>query len=246
MRQHFEIDQIHRAYSILKSNPTSRQVALQIWDPSQDLPSQDGAPVSEDIPCNVIALLKIREGRLYWTQVMRSNDVMRGLPYNIIQFTMLQELFASWLGCEIGSYAHIADSLHIYKDGLGTFNIIQDVDSVSPVTDDERLEITFDETSDLFSSIYSDLIATTQLSKECDKLSVAKKLLEIFHPDSQMNSQRPMLIRNILAVIGSDAARRLNQSDISFELLNHCTDISLQKAAINWIVRNQAQGESNG
>ena len=69
---------------------------LQIWDPCQDLPDQDGKPVSEDIPCNVMALLKIRNGHLYWTQVMRSNDVMRGLPYNIIQFTMLQELFAAW------------------------------------------------------------------------------------------------------------------------------------------------------
>lgn len=146
----------------------------------------------------------------------------------------------------MGSYVHIADSLHIYKAGLGTFKVTQDADALSSITDGEKLEITFDETSDLFSSIYIDLIATAQLSKECDKPTVTKKLLEMFHPDSQMNSQRPMLIRNILAVIGSDAARRLNQPDIIFELLNHCTDLSLQKAAIDWIVRNQAQGESNG
>lgn len=246
LRKHFEVDQIRRAYSVLKSNPSSRQVVLQIWDPCQDLPDQDGNPASEDIPCNLMALLKIRDGRLYWTQVMRSNDVMRGLPYNIIQFTMLQELFAAWLECEMGSYVHVSDSLHIYKDSLETFEVMQDVSSKTSSTEYEKLEMTFDETSELLSSIYNDLIAITQLHHECDRSAISNKLFEIFHPNSNENSQRPRFIRNILSVIGSDAARRLNEQGLAFELLTCCTDMALQKAARDWIIRNQTKGNKNG
>lgn len=49
---------------------------------------------------------------------MRSNDLFRGLPHNVVQFTSLQEVFAGWLGLEVGTYHHYSDSLHLYeKDG---------------------------------------------------------------------------------------------------------------------------------
>lgn len=46
---------------------------------------------------------------------MRSNDVHRGLPYNVVQFTTLQEVMAGWLGLEVGGYHHWSDSLHLYR-----------------------------------------------------------------------------------------------------------------------------------
>jgi thymidylate synthase len=46
---------------------------------------------------------------------MRSNDLFKGLPYNLIQFTTLQEIIAGWLRIEVGSYNHISDSLHLYE-----------------------------------------------------------------------------------------------------------------------------------
>ena len=61
-----------------------------------------GNPSAEDIPCNLSSLLKIRKNQLEWMQINRSNDIYRGLPYNIVQFTTLQELMASWLGIEVG------------------------------------------------------------------------------------------------------------------------------------------------
>lgn len=171
---------------------------------------------------------------------MRSNDVMRGLPYNIIQFTMLQELFASWLECEMGNYMHIADSFHIYQDSLETFKVMQDVNLNALDVEPEKLKITFDETTKQLAEIYNDLIAITRLSGEA---AIANKLFETFHPNSNINSQRPRLIRNILSVIGSDAARRLNEETLAFELLTCCTDMTLQKAAVDWNVRNQTKGE---
>ena len=109
------VDQILGAAAALRANPESRQVVLQIYDPAIDLPSPDGAPRSPDVPCNVTALLKVRDGRLEWTQVLRSNDLHLGVPYNLVQFTTLQEVVAGLVGVEVGAYAHYADSLHVYE-----------------------------------------------------------------------------------------------------------------------------------
>ena len=46
---------------------------------------------------------------------MRSNDLWSGFPYDIFQFTCIQILLAMKLGVELGTYTHIADSLHMYE-----------------------------------------------------------------------------------------------------------------------------------
>src|SRR5688572_20081702 len=103
LRCHWGVDQLERAYSILRSRPDSRQVVLQIWDGKVDLPASDGEEVGPDVPCNSMAMLKVREGRLEWMQILRSNDAFMGLPYNLVQFTTLQEVMSGWLGVEVGS-----------------------------------------------------------------------------------------------------------------------------------------------
>ena len=115
LRRHFGLDQLERAYEVLTADEESRQVILQVWDPTADLPAEDGTPRAKDIPCNVVSLLKVRAGKLEWTQIMRSNDLVLGLAHNIVQFTSLQELLAGWLGVELGSYHHFSDSLHLYE-----------------------------------------------------------------------------------------------------------------------------------
>lgn len=110
----FGVDQLHCAAEALRGNPSTRQVVLSIWDPRLDLPYSDGQPRAPDVPCNLVSMLKARGGYLDWTQVMRSNDVYRGLPHNIVQFTMLQEIVAGWANLRPGTYTHWSDSLHVY------------------------------------------------------------------------------------------------------------------------------------
>ncbi|MGL1861443.1 MAG: thymidylate synthase [Pseudodesulfovibrio sp.] len=119
IRKQLGFDQLERAYLALKNNPDSRQVVIQIWDSRSDLPDMHGKPASEDIPCNICSMPKIREGRLEWLQIMRSNDLYLGTPYNIVQFTTMQEVLAGWLGVEIGAYHQISDSLHVYDSDSG-------------------------------------------------------------------------------------------------------------------------------
>jgi len=107
------LDQLKTAYEALQRTPHSRQVVLQFWDADRDLPAPE--PRSRDVPCNLVSHLMVRDGRLEWLQVMRSNDLMWGLPYNIVQFTSLQEIMAGCLGVDVGTYTHLSDSLHIYQ-----------------------------------------------------------------------------------------------------------------------------------
>jgi thymidylate synthase len=112
-QQTTHIDQIKAAYEALAHTPHSRQVVLQIWDSTRDLPGPQ--PRSKDIPCNLVSHLLIRDGKLDWLQVMRSNDLIWGTPYNFIQFTTIQEILAGWLKIDLGTYTHLSNSLHIYE-----------------------------------------------------------------------------------------------------------------------------------
>jgi len=242
LKKGFGIDQIQRAYLALKSNPSSRQVVLQIWDPRCDLPDSLGEPVSPDIPCNISSLLEIRGGRLYWTQVMRSNDVMRGLPYNIIQFTMLHEFFASWLGCEMGDYVHISNSIHMYKDCIGEYSVTSDSEVLEKGNGGLCLDISFEETSRHLSAIYQDLVSITGLRGESDRKKTRSRLNNVFSPCSNANEHRHPLLRDMLCVIGSDAARRLGDMEFASDILTKCIDHSLRVAAMNWLKRNSTGG----
>ena len=115
LRHHLGFDQLTRAYEVLRSNPDTRQVTLQIWDSAVDLPLPNGTPADQDIPCNVLSILKVREGKLEWLQVIRSNDLFLGVPHNFVQFACLQEIIAGWLNLDCGPYHQISDSLHLYE-----------------------------------------------------------------------------------------------------------------------------------
>lgn len=116
-------DQLTDVIRLLRRDPRSRQATLTVWHTSDmhhelDL---DGAPEewvprqTKDRACNLLAHLLIRDGKLDWLQVMRSNDAIWGLPYNLMQWTHLHEYVAQQVGVELGVYRHVADSFHIYE-----------------------------------------------------------------------------------------------------------------------------------
>lgn len=116
LRKAFGFDQLEKTYEAFLFNPQSRQVLMDIWSPEVDFPQEEGKPNGQDIPCNIMSMLKIRDHTLHWTQVMRSNDLYLGLPYDVLLFTSLQEIIAGWLDVEMGEYTHYCDSLHYYTD----------------------------------------------------------------------------------------------------------------------------------
>jgi thymidylate synthase len=223
LRKHFGFDQLERAYLALSANETSRQVVLQIWDSRVDLPNDDGSPSSTDIPCNLIAILKVRDRRLEWTQVMRSNDVFRGLPHNIVQFTSLQEILAGWLGVALGAYNHISNSLHFYKaDGLMSQRLRP---TVVPINSDD-LALPRCESERAFSQLsqFGDLArgnsnGPEDIIKALDKLEV------------------PAAYFNLAAILAAEALRRRGRVDLARKTGSRCSNACLTFLFDRWLER---------
>ncbi|MDE2991065.1 MAG: thymidylate synthase [Chloroflexota bacterium] len=103
-----DIDQFSNATNILKSNKWSRRAVIQIFD------AADASGLHRDVPCTCTLQFLVRENRLNLIVNMRSNDAFLGLPHDVFCFTMLQEIMARTLECELGQYRHFVGSLHLY------------------------------------------------------------------------------------------------------------------------------------
>ena len=75
---------------------------------------------NKDFTCTTHGLFLIRNDKLYLTITMRSNDLMKGLVYDLPWFVSLmdrivEELKPTYPELTKGEYTHIAHSMHIYE-----------------------------------------------------------------------------------------------------------------------------------
>lgn len=210
LRRHLGVDQLRRAALALRENPDSRQVVLQLWDGRVDLPDEAGRPASPDVPCNLVSMLKVRDGVLDWTQVMRSNDVFRGLPYNLIQFTSLQELIAGWAGVAPGRYIHVADSLHAYRADLEVFAVGP---AAPPTQTRDPLKIPLDAFDSVAAELDRRVDAITENAASPDAVAATADW-----PDA------PRSIQNILRVLGAYSLRKRRATRAADELMSSCSN----------------------
>lgn len=225
LRNHFGIDQVKRACDALSSDSRSRQVVLQFWDVLTDLPQTDGVPRSSDVPCNVISMLKVRNGRLEWSQVLRSNDIHRGLPNNLVQFTMLQEIMAGWLCIELGGYNQWSDSLHIYVDALHEFSCSV---PMAEATNTDSLAMPADRGGQLLQEMYQRMSMLT-----------LSELSETQITDIATIGDAPVGYRNLLRVLAADSTRRRGNLEQAHALMEECTNSQLIQVWSAWVERVQ-------
>lgn len=229
LRRQFGIDQVRRACDALDANPTSRQVVLQLWDARSDLPHADGAPRCADVPCNIVSLLKVRDGRLEWTQVMRSNDVHRGLPHNLVQFTVLQEVLAGWLDLEVGSYHHWSDSLHVYLKDKAYFSCTEEP-TLAMNTD--SLAISGARGEALVADLYRRMVELTAAEISERQLAGIVSIPEA-----------PAGYQNLLRVLGAESARRRGRPDQAQAVMAECTNPQLMHVWSAWWARMRGIGK---
>jgi thymidylate synthase len=105
-------DQVRNVISLLGRNPSTRRAVIQLFD------AEDIAAPHMEIPCTCTLQFMIRDGRLELVACMRSNDAFKGLPHDVFSFTMIQEIIARTLGCQLGNYTHFVGSLHLYDRDL--------------------------------------------------------------------------------------------------------------------------------
>ena len=233
LRVAFGIDQLEHAYTALAANHKSRQVVLQIWDVTRDMPNPDGSARDTDIPCNVVAMPKIRDGQLEWLQVMRSNDLYLGTPHNFIQFMTLQEILAGWLRVEVGSYVQISDSLHLYEGDMKRIAFAQDV---SIYRNNDNLAIPkadFDRT-------------LPEIGRYLDELRCEGLTLERFRYIIVGSAALPSGWHHMLLVAAADAARRRRWHEEAEAAMAGCLNPALSAAWQAWSERrSHAEAASN-
>lgn len=105
--------QFERVVEELKKNPYSRRGIFffslypidYVWMSS-----------AADFVCTVYGhVIRNHEDKLDLYIYMRSNDINWGWGNDVPFFTLIQEMFATELGLEMGEYHHHAGSLHIYE-----------------------------------------------------------------------------------------------------------------------------------
>lgn len=103
-------DQMKMVEHLLSVDPNSRQAVIHIKQARDVIVNP-----TKDLNCTVCLQFFIREGKLYMTTYMRSNDLWMGFPNDVFQFTCMQIYLAMRLNVGLGLYTHIAGSLHMYE-----------------------------------------------------------------------------------------------------------------------------------
>ena len=222
LRHHLGLDQLVRAYEALSHNSDIRQVILQIWDSGIYLPHTDGAPMDPDIPCNVISLPKIRDGKLEWLQIIRSNDLFLGVPHNFVQFTCLQEIMAGWLGGECGSYNQISDSLHLYT--RDEKNVLESSPQAYVAPNVDSLALSREESE----------LAFGELERRIERM-IAPELEQCELERMTYWDAGPQAYQNMLAVLVAESARRHGWMHLATLAMANCTNPAYTQLWTRWL-----------
>jgi thymidylate synthase len=105
------IDQLQRAIHLLKTDPESRRILINAWNPQQ-------LHEMALVPCHYSYQLLCNDGivDLLWNQ--RSCDIFLGIPFNIASYALLLELIAKECGLKAGKLIGFLGDAHIYTNHL--------------------------------------------------------------------------------------------------------------------------------
>ena len=161
---------------------------------------------------------------------MRSNDLYRGLPHNVIQFTCLQEIVAGWLGASLGSYHHFSDSLHFYEsDGMLSHRL---GDSKVPLNSDS-LALPKEESDKVFLQLsdFADFVANGE--------ETAKRVLQRL-----VMLDVPQPFRNLAAILAAEGCRRRQAPEDMNFALRMCGSSALEYMYSRWLGRFEKRSEA--
>ena len=108
-------DQIKWLINEIKSNPDSRRLILNAWNPNQI--DKMALP-----PCHVMSQFKVYSGKLSCQLYQRSADVFLGVPFNIASYALLTHIIARECGLEVGELVHTIGDAHIYSNHFDQVN----------------------------------------------------------------------------------------------------------------------------
>lgn len=105
------VDQIQKAYDMLREDPNSRRILVSAWNVS-DL---DRMALQ---PCHYAFQLQTQDGDLNMMVNMRSIDIFLGMPFNIASYALLLRMFAHVTGFRPRRLCFTLGDLHIYENHM--------------------------------------------------------------------------------------------------------------------------------
>jgi len=106
-----EIDQIANVIDQIKNNPNDRRIIVSAWNVGQldemNLP-----------PCHAFFQFYVNEGKLSCKITQRSCDTFLGVPYNIVQYSILTHMIAQVTGTVADELIWSGGDIHIYSNHM--------------------------------------------------------------------------------------------------------------------------------
>jgi thymidylate synthase len=109
LEKHAGKSQFEWCYEALKKDKYTRQAIMNYNQPKHKYPGV------KDFVCTISQTFIVREEALDSIVLMRSNDLIYGLTYDLPWFTQLQINMAGALKLPVGKYHHYDTSLHVYE-----------------------------------------------------------------------------------------------------------------------------------
>jgi thymidylate synthase len=101
------IDQINNVIEMIKTDPNSRRIIINLWDPTK---------IDEMVlpPCHVLYQFRVYGNKLLCSLYQRSGDMGLGIPFNIASASLLTCIIAKLTNLEPYELTHSIGDAHIY------------------------------------------------------------------------------------------------------------------------------------
>ena len=103
------VDQIAKLLNTLQSNPSSRRMLVQAWNPTEV--DECALP-----PCHYGFQVQVQDGRLNLLWLQRSVDIFLGFPIDLAMYGILIEMLAKGAGLEAGTLTCQMGDVHLYDN----------------------------------------------------------------------------------------------------------------------------------
>lgn len=103
------IDQLAQVIETLKTNPNDRRMIVSSWN-VEDLPNMNLPP------CHCLFQFYVADGKLSCQLYQRSCDVFLGVPFNIVQYSILLRMIALVTNLDPGEFIWTGGDVHIYNN----------------------------------------------------------------------------------------------------------------------------------
>jgi thymidylate synthase len=103
------VDQISRVVDQIKTNPDSRRIIVNAWNPGEV--EKMALP-----PCHLLFQFYVANGQLSCQLYQRSADVFLGVPFNIASYALLTMMMAQVCDLEPGEFVHTFGDVHLYSN----------------------------------------------------------------------------------------------------------------------------------